>query len=360
MTSELKRRLEGDPFTLRLLFKAFGLNPGLSNQHDIMGTIFELFPWTSVKLLKEVFEALQLYDLVDLLEVKPRALRPAFPLKEIERSNARNRPMRFYSKAAVLIIDSGTITTQSNTQSGIGAFFKKLNPLSKETRVPMTTLKQLFEVLIRTLNDTERRLHDAWFLENAIGEDDTVNDLRRLRDDLKRMQKPFPSAEAYDSEAEMKLREITEMIMEKKKELAKYREKRKKLSEDKKLAMEKEKKETFEEARKEGAKLKITLDKLREGWYLIIKVVPGSSLFFQLHPQLKLNRKLKRPMVLFQKCHNTFNLRSGVFFFSEKGEKRTPDTLTPQVVCRPLIKTSVNILLSCQSSLPCSRFCLLR
>ena len=115
------------------------------------------------------------------------------------------------------------------------------------------------------------------------------------------MQKPFPSAEAYDSEAEMKLREITEMIKEKKKELAKYHEKRKKLSEDKKLAMEKEKKETFEEARKEGAKLKITLDKLREGWYLIIKVVPGSSLFFQLHPQLKLNRKLKRPNGPFSK-----------------------------------------------------------
>ena len=38
--------------------------------------ILGMFPGTPVKLLKEVFEALQLYDLIDLLEeVKPRATR---------------------------------------------------------------------------------------------------------------------------------------------------------------------------------------------------------------------------------------------------------------------------------------------
>ena len=31
-----------------------------------------------------------------------------------------------------------------------------------------------------------------------------------------------------------------------------------------------------------------------------------------------------------------------VFFFSGKGEKRTPDTFTLRVVCHPLIKVSVN------------------
>ena len=31
------------------------------------------------------------------------------------------------------------------------------------------------------------------------------------------------------------------------------------------------------------------------------------------------------------------------FFFSGKGEKRTPDTFTSRVVCRPLTKVSVNI-----------------
>ena len=31
------------------------------------------------------------------------------------------------------------------------------------------------------------------------------------------------------------------------------------------------------------------------------------------------------------------------FFFWEKEEKKKPDTFTSQVVCRPLIKASVNI-----------------
>lgn len=288
MTWELKRRLEGDSFALRLLFEAVGLDPGLSWQHGIMENILELFPETSVKLLKEVFEALQLYDLVDLLEVKPRAFRPAFPLKEIrKRSNARNRPMRFYSKAAVLIIDSGTIPTQSNPQSGIGAFFKELDPLSKETRVPMTTLEQLFETLISKFQEIEKRVRGVWLRDIAIGEETIRLNLADLQREKKYMQKAFLSAEVNDdSAAEMNLREISEKITEKTKELVKCHEKQQKLNVDKKLEMEKEKKETFEEARKEGEKFKMTLDKLREGWSLIIKALAVS---YFVNCTLKLN-----------------------------------------------------------------------
>ena len=59
-----------------------------------------------IKLLRDVFDELQLYDLVELLEkVKPRTLRPVFHLKEIRKAlNAANRPTKFYSKAEVLII----------------------------------------------------------------------------------------------------------------------------------------------------------------------------------------------------------------------------------------------------------------
>ena len=41
---------------------------------------------------------------------------------------------------------------------------------------------------------------------------------------------------------------------------------------------------------------------------------------------------------------------SGVFLFRGKGEKRTPDTFTARVVCRPLTKVSVNIcvIVMCQ------------
>ena len=59
-------------------------------------------------MLKEVFEALQLFDFAEFLEkaTKPRTLRPALPLKEIEKlSNVSNCPTKVYSKAEVLIIE---------------------------------------------------------------------------------------------------------------------------------------------------------------------------------------------------------------------------------------------------------------
>ena len=70
--------------------------------------IGKIFPDTPVKLLKEVFEALKLFDFAEFLEkaTKPRTLRPALPLKEIENlSNVNNRPTKVYSKAKVLIVD---------------------------------------------------------------------------------------------------------------------------------------------------------------------------------------------------------------------------------------------------------------
>ena len=93
-----------------------------------------MFPDTPVKLLKEVFEALHLYDLIDLLEEgKPRAtrsLRPALRLQEIEKlRNPGDRPISYHSSVAVLIIDfAETCDTE-----GIKKFFKGLNTKSEVT-----------------------------------------------------------------------------------------------------------------------------------------------------------------------------------------------------------------------------------
>ena len=93
-----------------------------------------MFPDTPVKLLKEVFEALQLYDLIDLLEEgKPRAtrsLRPALRLQEIEKlRNPDDRPISYHSSVAVLIID---FEKNCDTE-GIEKFFEGLNTKSKVT-----------------------------------------------------------------------------------------------------------------------------------------------------------------------------------------------------------------------------------
>lgn len=104
-----------------------------------------LFPDTPVNLLKEVFEALNLYDLLELLEkVKPRTLRPALPVGKLP--NAVNRPTTYYSKAEVLIIDSGTTATDDDAER-IESFFKGLNSQSQVTTVTVAPLAEKLEVL---------------------------------------------------------------------------------------------------------------------------------------------------------------------------------------------------------------------
>jgi len=96
--------------------------------------IFKLFPDTPVKLFVDVLEALQLYDLVDLLSEIPqpvRSGRPALPLQEIEklRKTTDPRPTTYHSNVAVLII-----TGEKNSFSeGIERFFKGFGSKSDVT-----------------------------------------------------------------------------------------------------------------------------------------------------------------------------------------------------------------------------------
>ena len=97
-------------------------------------------------MLKEIFEALKLYDLVELLErvTKPRTLHPALSLKEIETlQDASNRPTKFYSKAEVLIIQNDENVVGNNAEK-IGTFFKALN---SRTQVSSLSMERQMEVL---------------------------------------------------------------------------------------------------------------------------------------------------------------------------------------------------------------------
>ncbi|XP_078345189.1 uncharacterized protein LOC144630690 [Oculina patagonica] len=133
VTNELSIRLKADPVATKHLSQSFGI------KHFGERTLVNLvryFPVTSVKLMKEVFEALQLYDLVDLLE-KPRKtarlLRTALPLHKIEKlRKTAKRPTTYHSSAGVLIIDAcrGSCGTE-----GIDSFFKHLNSKSEVTTI---------------------------------------------------------------------------------------------------------------------------------------------------------------------------------------------------------------------------------
>ena len=132
---KLERRLENDQTAVKQICQSFGIDTSLFfNWASTFSRILSMFSDTPVKLLKEVFEALQLYDLIDLLEEgKPRAtrsLRPALRLQEIEKlRNPDDRPISYHSSVAVLIIDfAETCDTE-----GIEKFFKSLNTKSEVT-----------------------------------------------------------------------------------------------------------------------------------------------------------------------------------------------------------------------------------
>ena len=86
LTTELMCRLENDPLAKKWFYESFGL-PVTYTISDVLENISEFFPDTPIKLLKDVFQALELHDLVEILEraLKPRTLRPTLPLKEIKK-----------------------------------------------------------------------------------------------------------------------------------------------------------------------------------------------------------------------------------------------------------------------------------
>ncbi|CAH3197519.1 unnamed protein product [Porites evermanni] len=89
-------------------------------------------------MLKEVCEALQLFDLVELLdkETKPKTLRPALPLREIEKlPSANNRPTKIYTKAEVLIIGCSGKEGEGYGSEKFGHFFKLLNTKNHVTEL---------------------------------------------------------------------------------------------------------------------------------------------------------------------------------------------------------------------------------
>ena len=167
LIGKLDVRLKHDHTAFEQVRQSFGFDRALSLyflRTSPFSEILSIFPDTPVKLLKEVFEALQLYDLIDLLEEgKPRAtrsLRPALRLQEIEKlRNPDDRPISYHSSVAVLIIDfEETFDTE-----GIKKFFKGLNTKSEVTvmrgrnvfeaaKSSLKSLQKLDEIIEREMN----------------------------------------------------------------------------------------------------------------------------------------------------------------------------------------------------------------
>ena len=144
--SEIHGRLEMDHDAFKRVLQSFGI----SKTPLRFSSIFQLFPDTPVTMLKDVFEALQLYDLLELLEIKSikphRSLQLAYTLDEIKKLNGvADLPTTYHSCGAVLIIaDDENVSSAS----AIKTFFTDLDNKSDATEIliqDIPTLKHLNE-----------------------------------------------------------------------------------------------------------------------------------------------------------------------------------------------------------------------
>ena len=242
-------------------YQAFGLNPKKIFS-DVLEKISELFPDTSVRLLRDVFESLQLYDLVELLEkAKPRTLRPALSLKEIGklRSDSK-RPTKFHSKAAILIIDNST-TASDDTAEKIESFFKHLNPRNEVTTITARPLVAIRNAL-RELEETK-----GYFESGAaeLKEKEIRKNLGELQRDLKWTKKLLQMEKENEYVHPMLTMDIAKESTLKK-QLEEQIERRKRWKKERKPKIEMAMKLKKNELQEEKRKLQLTVSPTMEKW----------------------------------------------------------------------------------------------
>ena len=260
MTTELTSRLQNDPFALERFYRSFGLDPGKLRTRGL-SDIKELFPDTPVKMLKDVCEALQLYDLVELLDkvTKPRALRPALPLKEIEKlPRANNRPIKIFTQAEVLIVNFSGEDGADCGAENFGSFFKVLNTQNQVTTLTAKSSGNLGEQLDKLRDSRMTKEYDI--LEAKNKEEMLQHCLENKIPYTSWYSRPrwrIASGEKVTPDP----KEETEM----KKELGEIMEKSKRLTEEI-MSIDEEIEEKKEELKKESEKFKMIVSTQIDKW----------------------------------------------------------------------------------------------
>ena len=141
MRRELIERLRDEGVRQNFL-RFFGLQRNIHlNFYDPGEGIFDhigyFFPDTPISVLKECFEALQLYDFVEFLaaKVRPRSLHSVLSPEEVEKLKTGNLPTNFHSNAVVLIIND---TAESVNAQKIEKFCRDLNLRNVVTLIDST------------------------------------------------------------------------------------------------------------------------------------------------------------------------------------------------------------------------------
>ena len=168
-------KLSVDKVGLEKVFRFFGLKVDFQSSSHVsfMKRITRSFPNTPVDLMRQCFEALQMYDLVDLLEkaAKTSSLRPVLSLGEVETLRTGNIPTKSHNNVVVLVVND---SADKNFNQKIEGFFKELNSQNDVTIIGSS----LSEEKLKELKDfkwKQKRLKQL-LLENIFlqlsGDDD--------------------------------------------------------------------------------------------------------------------------------------------------------------------------------------------
>ena len=296
VTEELTSRLNRNQDVLNQFYRSFGLDPDLLyDARDRRRNIGKFFPDTPIKLLKEVFEALKLYDFAEFLEkaTKRRTLRPALPLKEIEKlSKVSNRPTKVYSKAKVLIVEFGEdYRTSVETAASV---FRAQNSRNEVTTSSFNGLSADLDKLLRSKRDDESEDRKArereedlkMLLQNKIA--DSYNKWKTRREKLERQsdvdydsywEEDYEIARQHEATFltktdEQRLSVFYKEEPEMKNELKELTEKIEKWKNERKPMIEKQIKQKEEELKKEIEKLEMTVLSVIDEW---IEVLPNDK-----------------------------------------------------------------------------------
>ena len=159
VTKELHQRLQANKAAMEKVSQFFGLRPFLASG---ITDLKDLFPDTTVSVLKKCFEALRMYDLAEIMEkVRPRSLRPALSPEQIEKLwRVDDRPTKYHSDVAVLVVDHAVQKIfKSKNPEKIETIFKDLNSRNEVAIISLANSPETQKVLREIKDSTNLRIY---------------------------------------------------------------------------------------------------------------------------------------------------------------------------------------------------------
>ena len=181
-------KLSADRVGLERVFRFFGLKVDFRPFSHVpcMRQIAHNFPNTPVDLMRQCFEALQMYDLVDLLEkaVKTISLRPVLSSGEVETLRTGDLPTKSHNNVVVLVVND---SADKDLNQKIEGFFKELNSQNDVTVIGSSRSEEKLKEL-KDFKWKQKRLKKL-YLENIFLQFSGDDDLYGVKFEIAQLEK---------------------------------------------------------------------------------------------------------------------------------------------------------------------------